>query len=178
MAFVMAFALAALLLAVERLSYFLIWNWPQTFVRLCRSWLGEDADPVAVTQHCFYAFKVLQLGVFFGWCVFFSESGWPWPTAGPLAFAAGAALIVVGQMLNASVFWRLGRDGVFYGNKLGRPIGWQSGFPFSLLPHPQYVGALLSVWGFFLVMRHPEPDWIALPLLSTGYYALGAWLEH
>ncbi len=50
-------------------------------------------------------------------------------------------------------------------------------FPFSLLKHPQYAGALLSIWGFFLAMRFPHPDWYLLPSLETLYYALGAYLE-
>lgn len=44
--------------------------------------------------------------------------------------------------------------------------------------HPQYVGAVLSIWGFFILLRYPEPDdWVTLPLLETAYYALGARFE-
>jgi hypothetical protein len=35
----------------------------------------------------------------------------------------------------------------------------------------------MSIWGFFVVMRFPNPDWIALPLLQTVYYVVGARLE-
>jgi methylene-fatty-acyl-phospholipid synthase len=72
---------------------------------------------------------------------------------------------------------KLGNEGVFYGNRFGRTVEWQSGFPFSLHPHPQYLGAALSVWGFMLAMRYPEPDWLVLPLISTVYYVFGARLE-
>jgi methylene-fatty-acyl-phospholipid synthase len=37
--------------------------------------------------------------------------------------------------------------GVYYGFKLGEEIPWVSGFPFSVVKHPQYVGSALSVWG-------------------------------
>ena len=42
---------------------------------------------------------------------------------------------------------------------------------------PQYVGTVLSIWGFFLVMRFPHDDWLVLPVLETIYYTLGARLE-
>ncbi len=93
------------------------------------------------------------------------------------SFTLGGALIVTGQVLNVSVFYRLGEVGVFYGNRFGYQIPWCNEFPFSLLKHPQYVGTLLSIWGFFLAMRFPHPDWCVLPMLETAYYSLGAYLE-
>ena len=89
----------------------------------------------------------------------------------------GGALLVVGQILNVSVFYRLGKVGVFYGNKLGYEIPWCRAFPFSVLKHPQYVGTLLSIWGFFLIMRFPHDDWYLLPTVETMYYVLGAYFE-
>jgi phosphatidyl-N-methylethanolamine N-methyltransferase len=94
-----------------------------------------------------------------------------------VALAVGTASIVAGQFLNFSVFYRLGKIGVFYGNTFGYVIPWCREFPFSLLKHPQYVGALLSIWGFFLTMRFPYDDWYILPALQTAYYVLGAYFE-
>jgi methylene-fatty-acyl-phospholipid synthase len=96
---------------------------------------------------------------------------------GVLSLVVGGALIVVGQSLNLSVFYRLGRVGVFYGNRFGYEISWRREFPFSLLQHPQYVGTVLSIWGFFLVLRFPHDDWYLLPTLETVYYAVGAYFE-
>jgi hypothetical protein len=76
-----------------------------------------------------------------------------------------------------SVFCRLGKVGVFYGNKLGYEISRCHAFPFSVLAHPQYVGTLLSIWGFFLVMRFPHDDWYLLPTVETVYYVLGIYYE-
>jgi hypothetical protein len=90
----------------------------------------------------------------------------------------GATLMIAGQALNVSVFHRLGKLGVFYGNKLGYRIPWSRKFPFSCLKHPQYVGALMTIWGFFLVMRFPADDWYLLPVLETLYYGFGAYFEH
>jgi len=46
-----------------------------------------------------------------------------------------------------------------------------------LFKHPQYAGTLLSIWGFFLVVRFPHDDWYLLPILETGYYTLSAYFE-
>lgn len=169
---------AAVLLAVERVAYYLVCTRPDAFRRLCAgSFLDRAGGMVNAVAIAFYLFKLIQLAVFVGWCAWFGGADWFVPTAGGFALAAGAALIAAGQTLNLSVFRRLGREGVFYGQQLGHPVAWQTGFPFSLLAHPQYVGAAMSVWGFFLIMRFPHPDWIALPLLQTVYYAAAARLE-
>jgi hypothetical protein len=77
--------------------------------------------------------------------------------------AAGVVLIIIGQALNGLVFYRLGRVGTFYGDRLGHDVVWCEAFPFSALTHPQYVGTVMSIWGFFLVTRFPHDDWYLLP---------------
>lgn len=91
--------------------------------------------------------------------------------------ALGLGLVLLGQLLNGGVFYRLGEIGVFYGNKFGYQVPWCREFPFSVFRHPQYAGALLSIWGFFLIMRFPHRDWYWLPVVETLYYAIGARLE-
>lgn len=86
-------------------------------------------------------------------------------------------MIVFGQFLNFSVFFRLGKTGVFYGAQFDYPVPWVSAFPFSFIRHPQYLGVLLSIWGFFIVMRFPNDDWLYLPLLQTAYYVWGVYHE-
>jgi methylene-fatty-acyl-phospholipid synthase len=165
---------AAALLLVERASYVWIARSPDHF----RTWsakmpgtLGED--PVLAVECLFCAFKVIQIGVFAWWCYTFGgivdEHG-----AGT---ALGVAAIAAGQALNAIVFYRLGREGVFYGGEFGRAVPWFTSFPFSLFRHPQYVGTVLSIWGAFLLVRFPAGDWWLLPALETIYYAVGARLE-
>ncbi len=169
---------AAALLSLERLCYVWIWRAPDAFRALCaRPVVALVGEPVDVIQTLFYGFKGLQGLVFVGWCYVYSD-GTLLPLSGSvLALGLGGVLSVAGQMLNFSVFYRLGKVGVFYGNKLGYEIPWCRKFPFSLLKHPQYVGTMLTIWGFFLVMRFPHDDWYLLPALETVYYVLGAYFE-
>ena len=112
-------------------------------------------------------FKSLQLLVFVGWCYIYGN-GSVWPASSSLLPPlTGLLLIAIGQVFNLGVFVQLGNKGVFYGNRFGFEIPWNESFPFSVLKHPQYVGAVLSIWGFFIAMRFPRPDWYVLPCLET-----------
>lgn len=173
-----AFLGAAVLLSLERLCYIWAWRAPESFRAFCdRPAVAAFGDPVTVLQKLFYCFKGIQFAVFFGWCYFHGYGSFSLLSGGLVALAVGTASIFAGQFLNFSVFYRLGKIGVFYGNKFGYVIPWCREFPFSLLQHPQYVGALLSIWGFFLALRFPHDDWYILPTLQTAYYVLGAYFE-
>jgi methylene-fatty-acyl-phospholipid synthase len=166
---------SAIALAVERLTYAGVWHRPDLFSRICRMILPSK-DPVDVLAGMFVGFKVVQAVVFAAWCIDHGDGlGRATDDLAPLA--AGLGLIVAGQVLSLGVFARLGRRGVFYGNRLGHDVAWCRGFPFSIVRHPQYVGTVLTIWGFFIAMRYPAPDWTALPVLETVYYVLGALAE-
>src|SRR5262245_61505668 len=151
--------LAAALLSVERIAYVLIWRDPATF----KKWSMRRAavalgGPVELLVVMFAAFKVIQIAVFVGWLLVFGD-GTLWPySRDPGVVTAGVLLIAVGQWLNVSVFKRLGKVGVFYGNKFGHTVSWCRKFPFTWFDHPQYVGTVMAIWGFFFVMRFPAPD--------------------
>jgi len=168
---------AALLLSVERACYVWIARAPASFRRWCaRPWAAWLGEPVAVVRALFCAFKALQGAVFLGWCAWL---GTPLPLpVHPVAWTVGGSLLLVGQALSTLVFYRLGRDGIFFGDRLGHPVPWCRAFPFSVLAHPQYVGAVLSIWGFFLIARFPRDDWILLPAVETALYVLGTCLEN
>lgn len=169
------FAVSAVVLALERVAYAIIWQRPDAFARgLARLFPGRD--PVGAVEAFFTLFKLLQAAVFLGWL--WAHSGSVVPALAPtLPLLVGVALVFCGQSLNLGVFLRLGRVGVFYGNRLGHVVPWRQGFPFSVVRHPQYVGTVLTIWGLFLALRYPAPDWLALPLLETVYYAAGALVE-
>jgi methylene-fatty-acyl-phospholipid synthase len=169
---------AAALLSLERIAYVLVWRNPATF----RGWSTRRAvatlgGPIELLVLLFVGFKVIQIAVFVGWHLAFGD-GTLWPySRDPKVVAAGALLIGLGQGLNVSVFKRLGKVGVFYGNKFGHPVSWCRRFPFTWFEHPQYIGTVLAIWGVFFAMRFPAPDWVFVPLLESIYYAAGARLE-
>jgi phosphatidyl-N-methylethanolamine N-methyltransferase len=172
------FVACALLLAIERLAYIWIWRHPATFRARCAhpsvAWTG---GPVAMLRVLFVGFKALQIGVFAAWCYRFGD-GRLWPEAiGAEHTVPGIALMVVGQTLTLSAFARLGTVGVFYGNRFGYSVPVCRHFPYSVFAHPQYVGAVLTIWGVFLIMRFPAPDWFVLPALETAYYVAGGYFE-
>ena len=128
---------AAAALSVERACYVWIARAPQVFRRVCArpavAWLGE---PIAVVRALFCGFKGLQILVFAWWCYVHGDGSLA-PGNDALGLALGSALIVAGQGLNFSVFYRLGSVAVFYGDRLGYEISWSRAFPFCVLSHPQ-----------------------------------------
>jgi phosphatidyl-N-methylethanolamine N-methyltransferase len=174
----LVFLLAAALLSLERICYVWVWRFPESFRAVCRGALGSVlGEPVDALRRVFYGFKSLQLLVFVGWCYIYGN-GSVWPaSSGLLPPLTGLLLIAIGQVFNLGVFVQLGNKGVFYGNRFGFEIPWNESFPFSVLKHPQYVGAVLSIWGFFIAMRFPRADWFLIPVLETVYYLLGAHFE-
>ena len=48
------------------------------------------------------------------------------------------------------------------GVKLGHKVPWVNGFPFNVVPHPQYVGSSLSVWGMAALVWGQGPPGIGL----------------
>lgn len=178
MAYPWVFLGAAVLLSIERLTYLSVWREPERFHHRCRrSAVNGWRAPVNALRWLFYVFKLLQGAVFAGWCYIHGDGIILAGNGGVLAAVAGALLILVGQGLNFCVFYRLGNIGVFYGNKFGYEVPWNRRFPFSLTDHPQYTGALMTIWGFFLLARFPHDDWYLLPALETAYYFAGAYFE-
>jgi methylene-fatty-acyl-phospholipid synthase len=168
---------AAAILGLERAAYVWIARAPGRFRALCaRPAMARLGEPVAVVRTLFYVFKVLQSLIFLAWWYVHSD-GALGLSESDLAICAGMLLGGVGQMLNVGVFYRLGAAGVFYGDRLGHPVPWCREFPFTVCPHPQYVGSVLTIWGVFLIIRFPHPDWSALPVLETVYYAVSTYLE-
>lgn len=96
-------------------------------------------------------------------------------------WAVAIALLLVGQVLNMGIYVAIGKDGVYYGFKLGRPVPWCTAFPFNLgFRHPQYVGAVISQLGVLAVLASPATVAAGLPQLLAWWlvcYALTSWME-
>ena len=169
---------AAVLLSLERACYVWIARAPGSFRRWCtRPAVARLGEPVAVVAVMFIGFKLVQVAVFAGWWAAHGHGELRPADGGTAVLAVGSAAMLAGQFLNGLVFYRLGRIAVFFGDRLGYDVGWCQDFPFSVMRHPQYVGTVLTIWGFFLAARCPGDDWYLLPALETVYYVLGAALE-
>ncbi|KAL6753669.1 hypothetical protein V8C86DRAFT_2722049 [Haematococcus lacustris] len=70
---------------------------------------------------------------------------------------AALLLFSFGQALNVGIYKAIGKVGVYYGTRLGHTVPWVTGFPFSVVPHPQYVGSALSVWGGAALLANQLP---------------------
>ena len=56
---------------------------------------------------------------------------------------------------------------------LGLPADWYVGFPFTVAPHPQYMGVCMSVIGvnaFAATDRHVKAGWFNLTTIQVLYY--------
>jgi len=172
------FLIAAILLSLERITYIWVSRRPESFRATCQRFLGGIlGQPVTALRRLFYVFKILQISTFVAWCYDLGHGSLVLVRQSLVPVTIGAMLVIVGQGLNIGVFFRLGALGVFYGSRFGYEIPRCREFPFSLVDHPQYVGALSSIWGFFIALRFPCHDWHVLPALETVYYVMGAWLE-
>jgi phosphatidyl-N-methylethanolamine N-methyltransferase len=162
----------AVVLSIERLFYIWVSHAPSQLQRLCTR---AQLDPVAVVEGFFLLFKVMLLAVVGWWCFAFGhgsiavQGGWP--------ATIGIACIIVGQSLSTSVFLALGQTGVFHGGQFGRAVPHVTTYPFSVFRHPQYLGAIVTIWGVLVILRFPHSDWWVLPALQTVYYKVGARLE-
>ena len=72
----------------------------------------------------------------------------------------------------------IGKEGVYYGEKLGRKVPWCTSFPFSVVSHPQYVGSVLSIWGVLTLVQAQGPATIwTIAYYWTGLYVVTGLIE-
>ena len=103
----------------------------------------------------------------------------------PWRLVLGGAGLLFGQCLNVAIYAAIGRNGVYYGSRLGAPLGqWCTGFPFNIPVvgrHPQYTGALLSLWGGVLLTADDSATAAGFPqvaILWTIFYIITGIVEN
>jgi len=95
-----------------------------------------------------------------------------------MQWLVGMVLALGGQTLNAGIFRAIGHPGVYYGFKLGHAIPWVSGFPFNVVPHPQYVGSVMTVWAAAVLLWTQAPSGLGLlAIYWTILYVITGWME-
>ena len=82
-------------------------------------------------------------------------------------------LILLGQTLNISVYYRLGIKGVYYGSKLGFMLPYITTFPYNIGIHnPQYIGCMLTFFGLYPLL---SPRYI---LYTSSLYYISGYIEN
>lgn len=163
----MDYASFAVLLSLERLCYGVVWKKPGA-VSSVSSMVGMKKKEPEFLFSMVRMFKLVQMYVFGTW--YYSHYGTALPSLGWTQLIIGLGLITFGQILNCMVWYRIGVDGVCYGCKFGRNVPWCTEFPFSHFAHPQYLGAILTVWGMFVFSSQDHSDWFILPLIESALY--------
>lgn len=168
-------------LSVERIIYTFVWLRPKSWMKMCkRPFFKSIGTPVDVVVKCFWISKLFQFGGFIGWYVYMA----PFPALAditPLQIIIGIQFFVIGQFLNASIYHAIGKNGVYYGIKLGQDVPWCTGFPFNVFTmHPQYFGANLSAVGgiiFFATPAHISQGWLSFAFVQSFAYFYMAMVE-
>ncbi|KAG8465894.1 hypothetical protein KFE25_005464 [Diacronema lutheri] len=174
--FAQALAVYAAVLGPERLVYGFVYHYTPSFRRLAG--LGKSGKADLTIMHTLVSsFKVVQI------CAVASDLGpklkWTLPLGALLAddasiarLAVGLALVAFGQLLNVSIYWAIGSVGVHYGHQLGHDVPWCTGWPFTWLSNPQYIGVVLTFWGIYLALAPAWTDvaWFTIPLVISFWY--------
>ena len=151
-----------LLATFPHILYFFVWRFTKQFNAL----IG-NRDPIRVVANIGITSKIMLIAyIFVAGLIneniydYVKDIRW-W----------NICFIGCGQLLNGMVFYRLGNNGVFYGNKFGFNIPWVTGFPFNVFPHPQYLGAVLSLIGLYPLVS------CNFIMYSSLLYAITAFIE-
>ncbi|CAL8465565.1 g5101 [Coccomyxa elongata] len=161
-------------LTAPHLMYALIWFLPGL-------WKRVFSKPVKAFKVAATIGKALQFSAVVGWYVVKSrEQGLKldllkvtW-----LQWGLFFGLVFLGQVLNIAVYQTLSTNGVYYGAKLGKKVAWKHGFPFNTVSHPQYLGAVLTIWGLTSLLWDVSPPGLTtLAAYWSLLYAITAFWE-
>jgi hypothetical protein len=93
-----------------------------------------------------------------------------------------AVFILVGQALSTALYLKIGGEGITYGIERGKlPDQKATGFPFCI-PHPQYVGVVLTCIGFMFLWgfnkdRKPIEPILSYFVIIIFLFVLNGWVE-
>lgn len=178
----------SLVLCWERLAYGVVYHYTPTFRRVFNLGASGKAD-LSIMHTLVGTFKVVQV------CTvaydILSRVEWreallrmEWAAVGssitsnalaqPARLAAALLLLGFGQLLNVSIYSAIGSVGVHYGHQLGHDVPWCTGWPFTWLSNPQYIGVVLTFWGVYLFFAPTWPwgalAWYTIPLVISALY--------
>lgn len=97
----------------------------------------------------------------------------------PIFSAIAVAMSLFGVFLQREVYKKIGKEGVYYGFKLGKHIPWCFDYPFTVYRHPQYTGCVLIYLGMqFLIMYKDFPgEWATMSMFHIWAYGMTGIME-
>jgi len=148
--------------------------------------LGNPKKPLEAVLTIFWMNKLIQLGTFITW--YFAAINWQSPWSAGFSWGAITRLqwvlfaqgMLFGQGLNIAIYRAIGKRGVYYGYRLGEEVPWVTGFPFSVMPHPQYCGVCLTVIGVNALVATPAhivAGWFNLTAIQVLFYVYMSLVE-
>ncbi|GAB5365280.1 hypothetical protein AAMO2058_001044100 [Amorphochlora amoebiformis] len=146
-------------MAVERVCYTIVWVRSKWFIKMCKTtFLRDWGTPVDVVVRFFFINKLFQFGGIFLWYYFAA----PWIALADISlyqWVTGLQLILFGQLLNNAIYRAIGKNGVYYGVRLGHPVSYCTGFPFNVFTaHPQYFGSVATAIGVAVLLTTPAHE--------------------
>ena len=82
-------------------------------------------------------------------------------------FKSKLLVIIAGQLLNMSVYHKLGLEGVYYGSRF-KKLPMVTSFPYNMVNNPQYIGCILTQYG--IVLFYPYNEMAIITTYSIMWY--------
>lgn len=132
-----------LITSLSHILYFFVWDYTDNFINLSRY---LHITPLLLIKYLSYLQKILQISLLINYTI---QNNTLIPyliNINPVNFSA----IIIGQILNFSVYYKLGTKGVYYGNKFGYSLPYIKSFPYNIgIKDPQYTGCILTICGLY-----------------------------
>ena len=134
-------SLALLTLSLPHIFYAYVWTCSNSFREDVKAF-SHRIHPVDAFSSVAWFLKLVQAFVIISYlCVKIDSWQSVYESFVPMKLVLAFSLFIIGQWLNLSVYKAIGHNGVYYGVRLGRPVPWHTGWPYSLgpfaVPHPQ-----------------------------------------
>ncbi len=148
-----------LITSFSHLFYYYIWNHREHFIFFAEHY---NLSPIKLITYLGFTQKILQF-------IFIYLQSINNNTLIPYfenLNIGNIILIIIGQILNISVYYKLGTKGVYYGNIFGLNLPYINTFPYNIgIKNPQYTGCILTLCGLY-------------PLISFEYIIYSSTLYH
>ena len=150
--------LTCALISSSTVLYSFIWKNPSRWASL----VGKQNNPSTVLSYVSFVLKILQ----FTSCFLLATKNLPHfglqtfihkASTNVISSLCCSLLFLLGQILNLSVYYKLTRQGVYYGAVLGYKIKWVNEFPYIIsgytIPDPQYIGCMIAALSILLFIN-------------------------